>query len=302
MKKLLKPIAISVLSLVLNNSLSAQPLDFSGAYIKNSNTNIGKVTLDGVRFPGNPQLLQVEYVSGPNFSLVVGQAGLNNSPTSNIEALIRNQTFNGSYSDGGGRVFNTSLKINLAQDGFVAGVISHIGDYSTGMYIGRVAGYLEPINTEQPSPPKRPEPPYCPPGSDGGGDGPYPSSVSSIIEDLHHSDKPCKYVEIPPIPGIDGKPYPSFTGIVANSEAVSNLIISSAIAGKTKITGWRLYLKRLEASQHSNGTLNSWSSNREYILTLSPDGNIMEGAVVVPPEIVGQPSNPYTGSMRIIKK
>lgn len=304
MKKLIYILAASAASYLSWTPAIAQPLDFSSAYVKKSGTNIDKITLDGVRWQGKPTLLEIEYIPGINYSLQVGPGTkLSPSPLSTIETAIRNRIFTGQYTGSTGLQYSTSLSISIAQDGFVAGEISHVGNSYAGLYRGRVAGYLKPITNPNPTP-QPPEYPQCPPP----GQVPNPGPVLSIssaeeISALSTSHDPCKEIIIKPTPEGPILSATPFSAVVTNTEAESNDILSKAGAGSAVISGWRLYLKRLDALQYANGSNNGWSSNREYILLLSKDGQYISGSVSIPQDALGgNNTNPQTGSIKLNRK
>lgn len=295
-------LALSVSLSTVAHAQTLQTVDFSGAYVKQSGTGNNRLVLDGVRIIGDSTIYEAEYLLGPGYTLSLGPGSrLNPSTLANIESQIRNRTFRGNYSVNGFN-FDTSLQIRIAQDGFVAGEMTHAGGATGGVYRGRVAGYLKPVLVQG-----SPNSGACVPTPPSGGSGtPQPSggAVFSVAtaDDVvtlasSNSAQPCQSVILP-----GGSQGSASSFAFVNAEAAVNADLAAAQRG-SPIRHWVLYLKRLDVLQYSNGSIGSWNANREYNLILSLDGRTVTGSVSIPQEIVGgTQTDPQTGNISLTRQ
>lgn len=269
-------------------------LDFSSAYIKSSGTGVNKVLIDGLRIPGDSNLYELEYIVSPGWSYALNLgpgSRFNQSTLSSIESQIRNKTFAGTYTVNN-LSFQTSLVVKIAQDGFVAGEVAHIGNAASGVYRGRVAGYIKPVIEKTLPPTPCPTVPRQPPSTGG------PVLTISALTALDSSLVPCDVVRLP---SSEGTTTTTAVSLV-NVQADVNTDLSAVAAGSV-IKSWTLYLKRLDTLQYANGTSNQWSANREYNLSLTTDGKTITGSVSIPQEIVGgTQTNPQTGNITLSRQ
>lgn len=281
----------------LAHAQTTATIDFSSAYIKSSGTGVNKVLIDGLRIPGDSNLYELEYIVSPGWSYALNLgpgSRFNQSTLSSIESQIRNKTFAGTYTVNN-LSFQTSLVVKIAQDGFVAGEVAHIGNAASGVYRGRVAGYIKPVIEKTLPPTPCPTVPRQPPSTGG------PVLTISALTALDSSLAPCDVVRLPSSEGTTTTTAVSEVSLV-NVQADVNTDLSAVAAGSV-IKSWTLYLKRLDTLQYANGTSNQWSANREYNLSLTTDGKTITGSVSIPQEIVGgTQTNPQTGNITLSRQ
>lgn len=286
--------ALIVVSMPFLAHTQTATLDFSAAYIKSSGTGVNRVLIDGLKIPGDSNLYELEYILSPGFSYALNLgpgSRFNQSTLSSIESQIRNKTFAGTYTVNN-LSFDTSLVIKIAQDGFVAGEIAHIGNAASGVYRGRVAGYIKPVIEKTLPPTPCPAVPTQPPSTGG------PILTISALTALDSSLAPCDVIHLPS----PTAPTTTTALSVVNAQADVNADLNAVAAGSI-IKSWTLYLKRLDTLQYANGSSNQWSANREYNLSLTTDGKTITGSVSIPQEIVGgTQTNPQTGNMKLSRQ